>query len=135
MRISCAVSFEAASVAASLGGIVSGRFRVGGAVKSVAEQVQLLQLLGHWHGACLACLELCCSNRCAISVEASHYTNPLKAGILGSWADRSLDVPLLDGAARGLDLKAGGSCAAQAKLENTLGSHCSYCLVDLVVVD
>ena len=34
-RISCAVSCEAASVAASLGGIVSGRFRVGGAVESV----------------------------------------------------------------------------------------------------
>lgn len=35
-----------------------------------------------------------------------------------------LDVPLRDGAAGGLDLEGGGSCAAQAKLEYTLRSHC-----------
>lgn len=33
-------------------------------------------------------------------------------------------VPLLDGAASGLDLEAGGGCAAQAELEDSLGSHC-----------
>ncbi len=38
------------------------------------------------------------------------------------------DVPALDNAARGLDLEAGGSCAAQAELEHSLRSHC-ICLI------
>ncbi|OSS46828.1 hypothetical protein B5807_09059 [Epicoccum nigrum] len=41
-----------------------------------------IETLAHWHSACLACLELRCSNRCAIHAEASYYMTPLKA----SWA-------------------------------------------------
>lgn len=58
------------------------------------ELVELLQVLQHWHGACLACLELRCSNRCAVYTEASYYTTLLEEGILGSWADRSLKTYL-----------------------------------------